>query len=126
MHKKILIVDDETPIRRVLEKALSKAGFEVLTAGDGTEGLELARRESVPLMFLDLMLPGIEGTELCRRIREDNPIACIVAMTGHTSLFELAACREAGFDDYFTKPFKLEEVIEAAQAAFARLERWKR
>jgi DNA-binding response OmpR family regulator len=126
MRKKILIVDDEAPIRRVLEKALGKAGFEVLTAGDGTEGLELARGERVPVMFLDLMLPGIEGTELCRRIREDNPIACIFAMTGHTSLFELAACREAGFDDYFTKPFKLEEIIEAAGAAFARLERWKR
>ena len=126
MEKKILVVDDEAPIRCILEKALSKAGFTVLGAANAEEGLEVLRRENVPVMFLDLMLPGMDGKELCRQIRQNNPVALLFAVTGHSSLFELTDCREAGFDDYFTKPFSLKVMIQTARNAFARIERWRR
>jgi DNA-binding response OmpR family regulator len=126
VNRKVLVVDDEAPIRRILARALGRAGISVVEAASAEEGLETLHRESIPVMFLDLMLPGMDGCELCRRIREDNPLAIISAITGQSSLFELTDCREAGFDDYFRKPFSLEEVTAAAQAAFARLERWRR
>ena len=66
-----------------------------------------------------------EARELCRKIREKYPTACIYALTGHSTLFELADCREAGFDDYFTKPIKLETLHMAVEQAFDRVERWR-
>jgi len=83
-------------------------------------------KEKLQVMFLDLNMPGMNGVELCRKIRHDFPMAIIHAMTGYSSLFELANCREAGFDDYFTKPVQLEQLIEAAEHAFRKLERWKK
>jgi len=77
-------------------------------------------------MFLDLNLPGMNGVELCRKIRKDRPIAVIHAITGYASLFELTDCREAGFDDYFTKPADMEMLLTAAQNAFEKVDRWKK
>ena len=125
MEKKILIVDDEPAICDMLEKAFSDAGYIVLTACSGEEALELLRKGNVQVMFLDLQLPGMNGLELCRQIRKDHPIACIYAMTGYASLFSLADCREAGFDDYFTKPIHLGVLFNAAKDAFNKLNRWK-
>jgi len=72
-------------------------------------------------MFPDLKLPGMSGMECCQRIRKDFPDAAVLVITGYPSLFELADCRAAGFDDYFTKPMKLELLIRAAQTAFDKL-----
>jgi DNA-binding response OmpR family regulator len=77
-------------------------------------------------MFLDLKLPGMNGIELCRRIRKNNPIACIYSMTGFSSLFELADCRDAGFDDYFLKPIDLSIFMKTAEDAFEKISRWKK
>jgi len=125
MNRTILVVDDEKSIRDLMSEAFRGAGYDVLSAASGEEALELVRKHHVQVMFLDLKLPGMNGVELCQRIRKETPLACLYAMTGYISLFELAACREAGFDDYFTKPVKLQVLFKAAEQAFEKMRRWK-
>lgn len=125
MGKKILVVDDDQPILDLLGEAFTHAGYQVLSTDNPDSALEILGREKIPVMFLDLNLPGMTGLELCRRIRAAHPMAQIFAFTGFVSLFELADCREAGFDDYFTKPVKLAVLLKAAKDAFERLERWR-
>ena len=125
MAKKILIVDDEAPLRNILRKFLEKGGYEVFDAASGKEALGILEEEHIEVMFLDLLLPDTNGIELCRKIKEENPISVLYAMTAKTSLFELPDCIEAGFVDYFPKPLKREKILSAAQAAFERLGRWR-
>ena len=125
MRKTILVVDDEPEIRTLLSKAFKLRGYTVLTAASGEEGLEVLSKNHCLVMFLDLNLPGINGLELCKKIKTDLPVAICHAITGYSSIFELAGCREAGFDDYFTKPAKLEMLFKAAEEAFDKLHRWK-
>ncbi len=125
MDKNILVVDDEEAIRGVFEQAFQKAGYIVHCAESAEEALEVLKQDNIQVMFLDLNLPGMNGTDLCKQIRKDKPIAIIHAVTGYTSLFELTDCREAGFDDYFTKPVDLKSLYKAAEDAFEKLDRWK-
>lgn len=125
IEKRILVVDDEEPIRDLYAQVFSRAGYEVRTAGSAEEALEILDHESYWVMFLDLNLPGMNGVELCRRIRTDLPMAIPFAVTGYASLFELTDCRDAGFEDYFTKPVGLSQLLDAAAHAFKKLERWK-
>jgi CheY-like chemotaxis protein len=124
--RKIMVVEDDREVREFLKEAFKGEGYEVVTASDSEEAL-LSLAPDIMVMFLDLKLPGeMNGLELCAKIREDYPTACIYAMTGHSTLFELADCRAAGFDDYFTKPIRLETLHMAAEQAFDRIERWAR
>ena len=124
MDRRILVVDDEQAIRDVLEKALTRAGYTVLAAESAEDALEILRYESIMVMFLDLNLDGMNGVDLCRHIRQENPVGILYALTGYTDLFGLLDCRRAGFDDFFTKPVSLETLFQAAKEAFDRLERW--
>ena len=124
-EKKILVVDDEESIRDMLQQAFTKNGYKVYLAESAEKALEILRQESIMVMFLDLKLPGMNGVELCRQIRKENQIGIIYALTGYTDLFGLIECRGAGFDDFFTKPASIELLLEAAQDAFKRIERWK-
>lgn len=126
MDKTVLIVDDEQSIRDILSAAVSDLGYTPLTAYDGQEALDILTRQSVLVMIIDMNMPGMNGLELGRRIRAAYPLAQMLALTGYRSLFQLSACREAGFEDYFTKPVKLAELAQALQAAFDRLERWRK
>ncbi len=126
MSNKILVVEDEKNIREVIESTLARSGFEVVSADSAEAALELLKREDARVMFVDLRLPNMDGIEFCRRVRKDRPVDCIFAMTGHTSVFDLVQCREAGFDDYFTKPLDPHLLVKAAQDAFERIDRWKR
>ena len=122
---KILIVEDDREVRNFLIEALREESCDVVAAVDAEEALEVLTPD-IMVMFLDLKLPGeMNGIKLCRKIREKHPTACIYAMTGHSTLFELADCREAGFDDYFTKPIKIETLHMAVEQAFDRIERWR-
>lgn len=125
MQKKILLVDDDRPILELIGEAFTHAGYQVISTDHPEQALELLRQQTIPVMFLDLNLPGMNGLDLCRRIRATNPMAQIFAFTGYVSLFELADCREAGFDDYFIKPVNLSTLLKAAKDAFDRLERWR-
>lgn len=123
---KILIVDDEEDIRNLLAEVFSYHGYLPVCAGDAEEALQRLTPD-IQVMFLDLKLPGqMDGLALCREIRKGNPSACIFAMTGYASLFELADCRAAGFDDYFTKPVKLELLLMATRQGFDRVKRWQK
>ena len=126
MEKKVLMVDDEQMIIDLYKEAFSQAGFSVRTAETAEEALEILKHEQYWVMFLDLNLPGMTGVELCRKIRKEWPMAITYAVTGYASLFELSDCRDAGFEDYFTKPTKLQDLIDAAEYAFKKLVRWRK
>jgi CheY-like chemotaxis protein len=125
MDKKILIVDDEEPIRDVLTMAFSKQGYTVVAAASAEEALEVLREQTIQIMFLDLKLPGINGLDLCKLIRNNDPIACIFALTGYASVTDLLECRQAGFDDCFPKPVRLTVLLKTAEEGFEKLKRWK-
>ena len=125
-QKKIFVIDDEEAIRDILEQLFSKAGYLVRSTGSAEAALELLKDEKIHVIFLDLNLPEMNGIELCRKIKKDMPMSIIHALTGYTSLFELADCREAGFDDYFTKPANMAGLLKAAEDAFEKLDRWKK
>ncbi len=126
MEKKILVVDDESVIRDLFDQTLSVAGYIVHLAESGEKALEILKKEPIGVIFLDLKLFGMNGIELCRQIRSNNPIAIINAITGWAALFEIEECREAGFDDYFVKPVDMDAISRAVEDAFERIERWKR
>ena len=125
MEKKILVVDDEELIRNILKEAFGNAGYIVRTVGNAEKAMEILRQESIMVMYLDLKLPGISGTELCEQLRIQNPLAIIHAITGYTDLFGLLKCRKAGFDDFFKKPVTIKLLLESAQEAFKKLDRWR-
>lgn len=125
MEKRVLIVDDEEAIRNAFTKAFQRDGWDVLTAASGEEALEVMQKGPRMVCFLDLNLPGMTGLELCTRIREKWPMAIPHAVTGYSSLFELSECREAGFEDYFTKPVDLPVLLGVANQAAEKIARWK-
>ncbi len=126
MDKKVLVVDDEDMIRNLLEETLTEVGFSVYTASTGEEALKLLVKENIEIIFLDLMLPGMDGINLCKLLKKNKPTSCIHAITGYKSTFDLITCLEAGFDDYFPKPFDLSVITKAAQDAVDKIERWKK
>lgn len=125
-EKRILVVDDEKQIRDMYSQASTRAGYEVTTAQSAEEAIEIVRKTAFWVLFLDLNLPGMNDVELCRQIRNQYPMAVPIAVTGYASLFELTDCRDAGFEDYFTKPASLPDLLEAAEHAFKKLARWKK
>ncbi len=120
----ILLVDDDPIIRLAYSRLLTGAGYQVKTAGSAEQALEMMRAAPAPVLFLDLNLPAMSGVELCRVVRQEWPWSIPVAITGYTSLFELVACREAGFEDYYTKPVDPKELTAAAKTALDKLDRW--
>lgn len=124
-NRKVLVVDDEQAARKLYKSAFEKKGYEVFTAETGEQALEIIEDETIYVMFLDLVLPGMDGVELCRRIMKRAPISILIAVTGYSSHFELADCKAAGFEDYFKKPVPLEKLFETVEAAFEKIDRWK-
>ncbi len=117
--EKILVVDDEANIRELARMYLEKEGFSVLTAGDGQEALDLARSEAPDLMVLDLMLPEVDGWEVCRRIRAKSNLP-IVMLTARDDDVDKIVGLELGADDYMTKPFNPRELVARARAILRR------
>lgn len=126
MDKSILVVDNETEIRELMKVALEAIGCKVVTAAGAETALRVMAGQTIDIALLDLKMPGVTGLELCRMIRERYPVTVLYAMTGHVSLFEVVRAREAGFDDYFTKPVNLKSLTKAMSDGFERLERWRR
>jgi CheY-like chemotaxis protein len=124
-EKKILVVDDEKAILNLLKLVFSKSGYTVLTAEDAEKALEMIENEKVSVMFCDLNMPGMNGIELCKTIKKQSPLSIVYAITGYASIFELAECREVGFEDYFKKPVNIKVLLRAAEEAFEKIKRWK-
>jgi DNA-binding NtrC family response regulator len=120
MEKRILVVDDEAPIAEMMARALTKAGYNVETASSAKEALELISLNKYFVFFLDLNIPQMNGIELCRLIRKDNPLSIAYAISGYTTAFREFDYQEAGFADYFIKPIKLQRLLSAAEDAFRK------
>lgn len=121
MHK-VLVVDDEEPILDLLKYNLEKAGFEVQTASDGLKAVEIAKRFFPEMVLLDIMMPGIDGVETCRRIREIPELqkAFVIFLTARSEEYSEVAAFDVGADDYITKPIKPRALLSRIQAVFRR------
>lgn len=118
----ILIIDDEQDILDLLSYNLKKEGFSILTAKDGISAKEAARKTSPDLIILDLMLPGIDGLELCRFLKKDSKTASIpiIMLTAKGQEMDKVTGLEMGADDYVTKPFSVKEITARVKALLRR------
>lgn len=120
MEGKILIVDDEEALVRLISYNLAKEGFTILTAEDGNEAWEMIKKEKLDLIVLDLMLPGKDGLEICREMRRDNLNTPIIMLTARDEEIDKVLGLELGADDYLTKPFSVRELIARVKAVLRR------
>lgn len=120
MPKKILLVEDEKHIARFVELELKHEGYDVLVAFDGREGLELASSDNFDVLLLDVMLPGINGIEICRRIRMQSKVP-IILLTARDAVMDRVAGLDAGADDYIVKPFAIEELLARIRTILRRV-----
>ncbi len=120
MPDKILVVDDEVEIVRILRGYLERSGYEVLSAYTGPEALRMARQEEPALMILDLMLPDMDGWDVCRALRRDSDIP-IIMLTARVEETDRLIGLELGADDYVTKPFSPREVVARVRAVLRRV-----
>lgn len=120
MEKKVLVVDDEQSILTLLQYNLQQAGYIVITAMDGEEGKNLALSEKPDLIVLDLMLPKLDGIEVCKQLRQQKVTTPILMLTAKDDEFDKVLGLELGADDYMTKPFSPREVIARVKAILRR------
>jgi DNA-binding response OmpR family regulator len=118
---KILVVDDEVDVRRLIEVKLKKAGFEVLTAADGLEGLETAKAENPDMVVMDVMMPRMDGFTAVKHIKaEMNPAPVVLMLTAKGQESDVIEGLTGGADDYMVKPFAPRELIARIQVALIK------
>jgi DNA-binding response OmpR family regulator len=122
MQKRILVIEDEDDIAELIRLHLDDLGFAVAIAHDGITGLRKASMGSWDLIVLDLRLPGIDGLEVCRRLRQDSSSVPILMLTSKSSELDRVVGLEVGADDYVTKPFSVLELIARVKAILRRAE----
>ena len=120
---RLLIIEDELPMRTALAQTMTAAGYHVRTATDGEEGLELACREPFDLLLLDVMMPGLDGYEVCRNLRQRGREMPILMLTAKGMVDDRVEGLECGADDYLVKPFSLRELTARVRALLRRHER---
>ena len=119
MNEHVLLVEDDPSIREITALGLSAAGFRVAVCGDGREGLARQRAEGFDLVLLDVMLPSLDGFEVCREIRKQSRVP-IVMLTARTDTVDVVVGLESGADDYVAKPFEMPELIARVRAVLRR------
>jgi len=119
--KTVLVVEDEQNLRETLTYNLTREGYHVLSAGDGRTALDIARRERPDLYLLDLMLPQVDGFEVCRALRQETQ-APILMLTARDSEIDQVLGLELGADEYVTKPFALRPLLARVKALLRRVE----
>lgn len=118
---KILLVEDEVSIRKFIKINLEREGFEVFEAGSGEEGLEIAERENPAIVLLDIMLPGMDGFEVCDKLRKSFPHLGIIMLTAKAEDYDKIMGLQSGTDDYLTKPFNPTELTLRIKSLERRL-----
>jgi two-component system, OmpR family, response regulator MprA len=116
----ILVVDDDPPIRRMLDRTLAAEGYRIETAGDGGEALAAVERSAPDLVVLDVAMPGLDGLAVCRRIRGKGLATPVLLLTARDEVGERVAGLDAGADDYLVKPFATEELLARVRALLRR------
>ena len=119
MGPKVLVVEDEPTLLETLEYNLKRQGYDVRTAADGLLALETARRERPDLVLLDIMLPGLDGIEVCRILRRESSVP-ILMLTARADEVDKVVGLEMGADDYVTKPFSMRELLARVKALLRR------
>jgi two-component system alkaline phosphatase synthesis response regulator PhoP len=122
INEKILIVDDEEHIRELLKFNLENNGYKTISADNGLDALKIAKSEKIGLVLLDLMLPGMDGYDVCKEIRKDISISStpIIMITAKGDEFDKVLGLELGADDYLTKPFSIREMLARVKAVLRR------
>lgn len=119
MKNRILVIEDEVKIARFLELELNHEGYSVEVAHDGRSGLDKAMSENVDLIILDLMIPGLSGIEVCRRVRKESDVP-IIMLTAKDDVTDKVMGLDSGADDYMTKPFAIEELLARIRVVLKR------
>ena len=117
----ILVVEDDAELRELVERRLRDTGYEVRTASTGTEALTRVAEKTPDVMLLDIMLPELDGLEVCRRLRATHPLLYIIMLTARSEEMDRVVGLEVGADDYVTKPFGLSELVARVRSALRRL-----
>jgi two-component system, OmpR family, phosphate regulon response regulator PhoB len=122
MQQCVLVVEDESDVVDLLRYHLMRTGFDVLVATSGTDGLEMAQKHRPHAIILDLMLPGMDGITVCRKLRRDPDLAgmAVLMLTARGEVDERVKGLEVGADDYVTKPFSPKEIVLRVQALLRR------
>ncbi len=118
MENKILVVDDEDYHRELMHKLLSKLGHDVEAVESAEDAFSLLETNRYPVIITDLIMLEMDGVEFCRKIRETDDKTFVIALTGHTDLYDIDKLKEAGFDNHLTKPFKIDVIKQAIQDGF--------
>ncbi|CAN5783265.1 response regulator transcription factor [soil metagenome] len=121
MARRILVVEDEAPIADAVAARLRSEGYDVQLAADGLAGVDHARRWEPDLVILDLMLPGLDGLEVCRQIQRNHHLP-VLMLTARDDETDLVVGLAVGADDYLTKPFSMRELVARVQALFRRID----
>ena len=119
--RKVLVVDDDAHIRDVVSFTIRRAGFEVLEAADGREALHIAESDAPDLILLDILMPELEGIDVCRAIRRNSNVP-ILFLSSKDRVVDRIVGLDAGGDDYMTKPFSPRELLARVQAMFRRID----
>ena len=117
---RILLVEDEVKLARFLELELTSEGYQITVAHEGIEGLTIARENTLDLLILDWMIPGLSGIEICRRLRSTGNKVPIILLTAKDEVADRVAGLDAGADDYVVKPFSIEELLARVRSNLRR------
>ena len=123
MENKILVVDDEDYHRELMQKLLSKLGYDVQAVESAEDAFTLLETNRYPVIITDLIMLEMDGVEFCRKIRETDDKTIVIALTGHTDLYDAEKLKEVGFDNHLNKPFKIDVIREAIQEGFEEFRR---
>jgi CheY-like chemotaxis protein len=123
MEKKVLVVDDEDFHRELMQKLLSKMGYEVAVAESAEEAFSLLKSEKFPVIVTDLIMLEMDGVEFCQLLRETDTKTVVIALSGHTELYDSAKLKEAGFDSHLHKPINVETINRAIKEGIEEFER---
>jgi CheY-like chemotaxis protein len=123
MENKILVVDDEDFHRELMQKLLCKLGYNVAVVDSAEAAFSHLEREKVSIIITDLIMLEMDGVEFCRKIRETDSNTIVIALSGHTDLYEADKLKEVGFDNHLTKPFKIDVIEKAIQEGFEEFRR---
>ncbi|NMA86990.1 MAG: response regulator transcription factor [Tissierellia bacterium] len=124
-NNRILLVEDEEHIRKFVKINLEGNGFQAWESGSGEEGLEIARAEEIDVVLLDIMLPGIDGFQVCKTLREEFPDIGIIMLTAKAQDIDKIMGLEYGTDDYMVKPFNPQELVLRVKSLIRRMEKPK-